>query len=77
MGMAKRYIIAIADSNRAPFDSFCAKLTAADFPCDVMRRGQMNSPRGARRSTCAVQELATAGNGRGLPTTEKFTDTSW
>jgi len=37
MGMAKRYIIAIADDNRAPLDSFCAKLTAADFPCDVMR----------------------------------------
>jgi len=30
-------IIAIADDNRAPLDSFCAKLTASDFPCDVMR----------------------------------------
>ena len=37
MGMAKRYIIAIADDNRAPLDSLCAKLTAADLPCDVMR----------------------------------------
>jgi hypothetical protein len=37
MGMAKRYIIAIADDNRAPLDSFCTKLIAADFPCDVMR----------------------------------------
>jgi len=37
MGMAKRYIIAIADDSRAPLDSLCAKLTASDFPCDVMR----------------------------------------
>jgi hypothetical protein len=37
MGMAKRYIIAIADDSRAPLDSLCARLTAADFPCDVMR----------------------------------------
>ena len=37
MGMAKRYIIAIGDDNRAPLDSFCTKLIAADFPCDVMR----------------------------------------
>jgi hypothetical protein len=37
MGMAKRYIIAIADDNRAPLDSFCTKLIAAAFPCDVMR----------------------------------------
>ena len=37
MGMAQRYIIAIADDNRAPLDSFCTKLIAAAFPCDVMR----------------------------------------
>jgi hypothetical protein len=37
MGMAKRYIIAIGDDNRAPFDGLCAKLIEADFPCDVMR----------------------------------------
>jgi hypothetical protein len=37
MGMAKRYIITIADDNRAPLDSLCAKLTAADIACDVMR----------------------------------------
>jgi hypothetical protein len=37
MGIAKRYIIAIADENRTPLDSFCTKLIAADFPCDVMR----------------------------------------
>jgi hypothetical protein len=37
MGIAKRYIIAIADDNRAPLDSLCVKLTAADLPCDVMR----------------------------------------
>ena len=34
---AKRYIIAIADDNRAPLDGFCTKLIAAAFPCDVMR----------------------------------------
>jgi hypothetical protein len=37
MGVAERYIIAIGDDNRAPLDSLCAKLTTADFPCDVMR----------------------------------------
>jgi hypothetical protein len=37
MGMAKRYVIAIGDDNRAPLDSFCTKLIAVDFPCDVMR----------------------------------------
>jgi transglycosylase-like protein with SLT domain len=30
MGMAKRYIIAIADDSRAPLESFCTKLIAAD-----------------------------------------------
>jgi Transglycosylase SLT domain len=37
MGMAKRYIIAIADDSRAPLDSLCTKLTAANIACDVMR----------------------------------------
>ena len=37
MGMAKRYIIAIADDNRAALAGICAKLTAADIACDVMR----------------------------------------
>ena len=37
MGVAKRYIIAIADDNRAPLDSLCAKLTVAGIACDVMR----------------------------------------
>jgi hypothetical protein len=37
MGMAKRYIIAIADDSRAPLDSLCAKFAAADIACDVMR----------------------------------------
>jgi hypothetical protein len=37
MGMAKRYIIAIGDDSRTPLDGMCAKLTASDFPCDVMR----------------------------------------
>ena len=37
MGRAKRYIIALADDDRAPLDKFCAKLTAAGSTCDVMR----------------------------------------
>jgi Transglycosylase SLT domain len=37
MGRAKRYIIAIADDDRAPLDKFCEKLTAAGSTCDVMR----------------------------------------
>ena len=37
MGRAKRYIIALADDDRAPLDKFCAKLTAAGNTCDVMR----------------------------------------
>jgi hypothetical protein len=37
MGIAKRYIVAIADDNRAPLDRLCAKLTAVDMACDVMR----------------------------------------
>jgi hypothetical protein len=37
MGSAKRYIIAIADDDRAPLDKFCEKLTTADFTCNVMR----------------------------------------
>jgi hypothetical protein len=37
MGTAKRYIIAIADDDRAPLDEFCDKLIAAGSTCDVMR----------------------------------------
>ena len=37
MGRAKRYIIAIADDNRAPLDKLCEKLIAADAACDVLR----------------------------------------
>jgi hypothetical protein len=37
MGKVKRYIIAIADDDRAPLDKFCEKLTAAGSTCDVMR----------------------------------------
>jgi hypothetical protein len=36
-GSAKRYIIAIADDDRAPLDKFCKKLIAAGSTCDVMR----------------------------------------
>jgi len=37
MGAAKRYVIAIADDDRAPLDYFCEQLTAAGSTCDVMR----------------------------------------
>ncbi len=37
MGHAKRYIITIADDDRAPLDEICRKLIAADATCDVMR----------------------------------------
>jgi len=37
MGRAKRYIITIADDNRAPLDKLCEKLIAADATCDVLR----------------------------------------
>jgi hypothetical protein len=32
MGAAKRYIIAIADDDRAPLDEFCEKLPSAAAP---------------------------------------------
>jgi len=37
MGRAKRYIITIADDDRAPLDKLCQKLTAAEATCDVLR----------------------------------------
>jgi hypothetical protein len=37
MGRTKRYIIALADDDRAPLVNFCQKLTAAGSTCDVMR----------------------------------------
>jgi hypothetical protein len=37
MGRARRYIIAIADDDRAPLDKFCEKLTAAGSTCNVLR----------------------------------------
>jgi len=37
MGNAKRYIIAIADDDRAPLDNICRKLLTSDVSCDVMR----------------------------------------
>jgi hypothetical protein len=36
MGRAKRYIITIADDDRAPLDKICHKLIAADAACDVL-----------------------------------------
>jgi len=37
MGAAKRYIIAIADDDRAPLDKLREELTDAGNACDVMR----------------------------------------
>jgi len=37
MGRAKRYIITIADDDRALLDKICRKLIAADATCDVLR----------------------------------------
>jgi Transglycosylase SLT domain len=37
MGAAKRYIITIADDDRASLDKICRKLVASDVSCDVMR----------------------------------------
>jgi len=37
MGRVKRYIIAIADDDRAPLDGLCKKLIAAGGTCDVLR----------------------------------------
>jgi hypothetical protein len=37
MGNEKRYIITLADDDRAPLDKFCEKLTSAGSTCDVMR----------------------------------------
>jgi hypothetical protein len=37
MGRARRYIITIADDDRAPLDKLCRKLIAADAACDVLR----------------------------------------
>ena len=37
MGRAKRYIITIADDDRAPLDKLYRKLIAADATCDVLR----------------------------------------
>jgi len=37
MGRAKRYIITIADDDRAPLDKLCRQLIATDATCDVMR----------------------------------------
>jgi hypothetical protein len=37
MGRAKRYIITIADDDRAPLDRMCRKLIAADATCNVLR----------------------------------------
>jgi Transglycosylase SLT domain len=37
MGRAKRYIITVADDDRASLDKICHKLIAADATCDVLR----------------------------------------
>jgi len=40
MGTAKRYIITIADDDRAPLDKLCTKLMAAGGACVVLRNGR-------------------------------------
>jgi len=40
MGWVKRYIITIADDDRAPLDKLCAKLTAAGGACVVLRNSR-------------------------------------
>jgi hypothetical protein len=40
MGTAKRYIITIADDDRAPLDKLCNKLTAAGGACVVLRNNR-------------------------------------
>jgi hypothetical protein len=40
MGVAKRYVITIADDNRAPLDKLCEKLMAAGGACIVMRNSR-------------------------------------
>jgi hypothetical protein len=36
MGRAKRYIITIADDDRAPLDKLCRNMIAAGVICDVL-----------------------------------------
>jgi Transglycosylase SLT domain len=40
MGWARRYIITIADDDRAPLEKLCAKLTAAGGACVVLRNSR-------------------------------------
>jgi hypothetical protein len=40
MGTVKRYIIVIADDNRAPLERLCDKLMAAGGACEVLRNGR-------------------------------------
>ena len=37
MGRAERYIVTIADDDRASLDKLCNKLMAAGATCDVLR----------------------------------------
>ena len=40
MGTVKRYIIVIADDNRAPLQKLCNKIVAAGGACIVLRNGR-------------------------------------
>jgi murein L,D-transpeptidase YafK len=40
MGRAKRYVVTIADDDRAPLDQLCKKLSAASATCDVLRNNR-------------------------------------
>jgi len=43
MGRAKRYIITIADDDRAPLDKLCKNMIAAGVTCDVLRNDARRS----------------------------------
>jgi hypothetical protein len=40
MGRVRRYIITIADDDRAPLEKLCSKLTAAGGACVVLRNSR-------------------------------------
>ena len=62
-GRAKRYIITIADDDRAPLDRLCRKLIAADATCDVARM----SRRGGSTPQCPSTSIGDRTDGRCTP----------
>jgi hypothetical protein len=49
MGRVKRYIITIADDDRAPLDKLCQKLIAAHATCDVLRNPSKTGEQAVQR----------------------------